>query len=158
MKIQQTNNKKSLGFTLIELMIVVAIIGIITGIALPSYQEHLKSGRRTDATAMMSGFAQAMEKHFTEHSTYTSAISGSAPDAPIASVYYSQTPADGSTKYYDLKVHAVSNTTYTLRAIPIGSQAGDGFLELTSTGIRRWDKNDSASALDAGENCWRKNC
>ena len=153
-----THNRER-GFTLIEVMIVVAIVAIIASIAFPSYQDSVRKSRRTDAATNLASFAQAMEKHFTENSDYLSAATGAtAPAAPIATVYYSQSPVDGSSKYYNLTVQAATATTYTLRATPIGAQDGDGILELTSTGIKRWDKNDNDDITESGENCWRQNC
>lgn len=130
-------NKTSRGFTLIELMIVVAIIGILVAVAYPSYQEHLGKGRRADAQGALMGLANAMERYFTENGRYVDA-GGAAPALGAAGIYPNEAPIDGNTKYYDLSITAATQTTYALSAAPKGAQAADrcGTLTLTSTGVR----------------------
>jgi type IV pilus assembly protein PilE len=139
------------GFTLIELMIAIVIIGILLSIALPSYQESVASGNRSDAQSALVGLAQQMERHFAQNNSYTSAITGSAPQAP--DIFPSQAPLDGGTASYQLFVQAVTATSYTLRATPVNSQVGDGYLELLSSGVRRWNEKDGGVI-----NCWRSDC
>ena len=157
MKIFKLTGKNSTrGFTLVELMIVVAIISILAFFAIPSYQSQGDRARRADAQAALLGLAQAMERHFTENGTYTTAVSAGKP---IATVYPDQAPLDGGTKYYNLEIPAVTATSYTLRADPISSEAqdADGFLELESTGVKQWDRNDDSS-IAASEKCWETSC
>lgn len=142
------------GFTLIELMIVVAIIGIIAAFAYPSYQDSVKSSRRSDAQGALLGLANAMERHYTTNNSYLGAgTTGGNTGAPT--IFADESPIDGSVKYYDLTISEVTATTYKLRATPKNAQAGDGFLQLTSTGIRSWDKNND-TALQSTENTWSK--
>ena len=139
------------GFSLIELLIGVAIVGILSAVAYPSYQEHVRKGKRADAKAALVGFSQQMERHFAQFSTYTSTISGTAPQAP--NNFPAQVPIDGGSASYNLVVQAVTASAYTLRATPVGGQVGDGYLELTSTGVRRWDEKDGGV-----KNCWDSSC
>lgn len=148
------------GFSLIELMITVVIIGILAGIAIPSYQEHIKKTRRAMAQAALLEFSGVMERRFTVMNTYcdagTDASAGcgsSDGDTGAPTVFFSEAPLDGATKYYDLAIQAVTPTSYTLRASPKGAQAGDGYLDLTSTGARRWDRNNNGT-IDADEGAW----
>jgi len=152
-------------FTLIELMIVVAIIGILASIAYPNYQDSVKKSRRADAKSALLGFANAMERYYTENSTYCdaaaageTAVSGcgtSTPDKGKPAVFANESPLDGTDKFYDLKIQAVSQTTYTLRATPKNAQAGDGILEIKNTESRgRWDRNNDGDFLDANEGTW----
>ena len=139
------------GFSLIELMIAIAIVGILSAVAYPSYQEHVRKGKRADAQAALVGFSQQMERHFAQFSTYTSAITGTAPKAP--DIFPTQVPIDGGNASYDLVVQSVTASAYTLRATPVGGQVGDGYLELTSTGVKRWNEKD-----DGVKNCWDSSC
>ncbi len=153
------------GFTLIELMIVVAIIGILATIAYPSYQDSVKKSRRADAKSALMGFVNAMERYYTENNTYCdaaatgeTAVTGcgtSTPDTGKPAIFADEAPLDGTTKYYDLTIQAVSQTTYTLRATPKGAQNGDGMLEIKNTESRgRWDRNNDGDVADTGEDTW----
>lgn len=138
---------RSRGFTLIEVMIVVAVIGILAAIAYPSYQEHVRKARRADAQTALLELAQFMERHYTANGKYLTAANA-APDLP-----FDQAPKDGGAKYYDLSFSAAPTaSSYTLRAVPKGSMAGDscGTLTLSNTGA----KGQAAGASLA--TCWRR--
>lgn len=146
------------GFTLIEVMIVVVIIGILMAIGLPSYQNSIMRGNRADAQAALVGFAQAMERHYNENFTYLGAANGGGnTGAPAATVYPSQSPLDGDTAMYNLTIQAATSSTYTLRATPIsgGRQDGDGFLQINHLGRKAWDKDNDGS-VGTSENTWKR--
>lgn len=128
---------KQQAFTLIELMVTVAIVGILAGIAYPSYQDNVMKSRRADAKGALLGFANAMERHFTETNSYLGAgtINGNT-GAPT--VFSATSPVDGGTPYYKLTINAALASSYTLNAEPINAQANDkcGTLSLTQTGAR----------------------
>jgi len=146
------------GFTLIEVMIVVAIVGILAAIAYPSYQQHVRSSRRADAQAALSELAQVMERRFTENNGYDLGAAG-VVDPPADNLPFTQSPRDG-TAVYNLTLAAVAANTYTLQAAPIagGPQVGDGNMQLAETGAKSWDRNDDNDYADADEDCWRKYC
>ncbi len=133
------------GFTLIELMVTVAIIGILSSIAYPSYQDSVYKSRRADAKGALLGLSNAMERHYTETNSYTAAAVAGA-DAGLPAIYAQQSPVSGGTAYYTLSINASTTNTYTLRATPAGAQYSDscGNLEITHTGIK--------TPLTAG--CW----
>jgi type IV pilus assembly protein PilE len=149
------------GFTLIELMITVAVVAILASIAYPSYQAQLRISRRADAQASLMELQNFMERFFTENSCYQDkgadgSCSNSGDNAdPV--LPFTASPRSG-TAYYSLSLAAVTPTTYTLRATPVagGPQAGDGMLELDQTGARRWDKNGDGEFDGTGETSWEK--
>lgn len=126
------------GFTLIEVMITVAIVGILAAIALPSYREHVARSRRVDAQATLMEAAQFMERHYTQNGRYTGAT---LPAGLQGGVFYTITlPAD-----------TLTATTYTLQAAPANAQAGDrcGNLTFNQAGVR------GVSGATVAE-CWRR--
>lgn len=139
------------GFTLIELMIVVAVVSILAAIAVPSYQDSVQKSRRADAQAALQQFRQAMERYYTKNnfSYLGAAAGGNDTGAPDATTFRSTTsPLEGGQPYYNLTIEQATANTYRLQAAPIGSQANDpcGTLRLNNTGLRE--------SLGAGTRCW----
>lgn len=133
------------GFTLIELMIVVAVIAILAAIAYPSYMEYVRQSRRADATVALLELAQYMERYYTSNGRYTDA-DGEYPDLP-----YDEAPKDGSDKYYDLSLNDTpSATSFTLSAAPKNAQEDDdcGTLTLSHLGVK--------GAGDDVDHCWKQ--
>ena len=134
---------KSKGFTLIELMIVVAIVGILAAVAYPSYQRYVQDSRRSDARANLVQLAQFMERYYTANGRYVDG-GGNAPALP-----FTESPRDGNDKYYDLQLQGVNAQNYTLTATPKGAMAGDrcGTLSINQAGVK-------AASGGSVDECW----
>ena len=132
------------GFTLIELMIVVAVVAILASIAIPAYQDQVRKGRRADAMAQLLTLAQAYERFYTSNNTYA----GFWATVPANQ---RQSPTQG-TAFYTLTTNETA-TTFVLTATPLaaGGQDADrcGALSINQAGLRT--ENGPASI----EECWR---
>lgn len=126
-------------------MIVVAIVAILSAIAYPAYTEQVRKARRADAQSVLLEAAQFMERFYTENNRYHQTIAGVAVALPA---FLAEAPKEGSTKYYDVAITAVTAQGYTLRAAPKNAQTGDrcGNMTITNTGAK------GASVAD----CWRR--
>jgi len=116
--------KKKQGFSLVELMITVAIIGILAAIAYPSYSNHMRKTRRNMAAACLQENAQYLERWYTSKLTYEDATAQPCPPEIDA--------------FYDVDVEPTGPRTFTATATPKGAQADDkcGTLTLDEKGQR----------------------
>jgi len=118
------------GFTAIEVVIVVAIVGILAAIALPSYLSSIQKSRRSDAKSALVGAAGQLERYFTERGTYATATLGTGST--------SVAPATSLNGYYNLSFASQTATSYMLSAAPTGAQNGDpcGSFTYTDQGVK----------------------
>ena len=116
------------GFTLVEVLITVVIVGVLAAIALPSYKNQIQKTRRSDAKSALVGAAGQMERYMTERGTYATATLGSG------GVY----PSSTQNGYYTLSLANLTASSYTLRAVPAGPQVGDpcGTMTYTDQGVK----------------------
>jgi type IV pilus assembly protein PilE len=156
-------SKKNQGFTLIEVMIAATIVAILAAIAIPSYMDSVTKSRRRDAEGALEGFANAMERHFTDVNSYCDAAgtggTNTCGDATIndsgtPTIFSPKSPIDGNQVYYNLTINQVTQNTYTLLATPTGAQTGNGALQLDNTGARFWDKNNDGTFDTTTEKTW----
>jgi type IV pilus assembly protein PilE len=156
--LKNTTRSGENGFTLIELVIVVAIMAILASIALPAYNDSISKTRRADGQGALMGFANAMERHFTTNGTYLGAGTEGTDGTTTgpSTVFSTSSPVDGSAVYYNLEIQAATGSTYTLVAEAAGAQNGNGDMRLTSTGLRSWDRG--SDGFGASDNCWDKTC
>ena len=156
-QIQQKARFYQQAFTLLEVMVVVALLAILSTLAYASYGESVRKSNRGDAQAALSGLASAMQRYYTEQtpSTYVSAAA-STPGAPKSTVFPSQSPLDGARKHYNLIIQSASASVYAVRAVPIagGAQANDkcGTLTMTSAGQKGINGGDTGVTW---QDCWR---
>jgi len=140
------------GFTLIEVMVVVAIIAILSAIAYPSYQEQVARGKRSDAKGELLEHAQWMERQVSVSGTYAKTAAGTAITSSAAEL-----PAlkPATAAVYDMSFTATPTASdYTLRLIPKtgGAMANDkcGTFSITNTGER------TASGTLGTADCWNR--
>ncbi|WP_295880026.1 type IV pilin protein [uncultured Thiohalocapsa sp.] len=141
------------GFSLVELLVVVAIVAILAAVAYPSYQEQVRSGRRSEAQADLMRLAQFMERLYTENGCYNP-----GPDNDCSTTDDAANPTIATTAdHYGVAfVGTVTADAYVIEATPSGPQAGDGVLRINQLGQRWWDE-DRDGTLEAGEDNWERN-
>lgn len=147
MNIQKTNHA---GFTLIELMITVAVIGILAAIAYPSYTQYVQRANRAEARALLMENAQFLERSYTTANRYDQDSGGTAVTA--SSLPKPTSPETGAVRY-NISFAALAAQSFTLQAVPTGSMAGDACatFTLTNTGLQGLS-GASASVAE----CWGK--
>lgn len=131
-KIMKIQSKTQQGFTLIELMITVAIIGVLSAIALPSYTEYVTKGKRTEAKVELLRIAQMQESYFAQNLSYAK---------NLKQLGFTENSIDSEEDLYDITMPAggllpllcdpsatpsVPCTAYTLTAMPDSSEAQSG--------------------------------
>ncbi|SFU94309.1 type IV pilus assembly protein PilE [Polaromonas sp. YR568] len=137
--------KNNRGFTLIELMVVVAVIGLLSAIAIPSYQSYTARSNRSAGKSTLLEAAQFMERYRSSNFKYVDA-SNNAPALPSR---LQISPAQG-TKRYDIALSAVTATGFTLTATPSGWVDNVcGNLTLNNLGVKGQSIGDAAS-------CWNR--
>jgi type IV pilus assembly protein PilE len=130
------------GFTLVEVLIVVAILGILAAFAYPAYNDQVSRGRRAGAQAGLMETAQWLQRYYAARNTYKDADT-KLPDA------YKSLPKEGGTKTYTVAVTVGDDErSYTLTATPVFTDSKCGKLTLTDQGQKGTQYGDVAS-------CWR---
>ncbi|MBD9503854.1 type IV pilin protein [Pseudomonas sp. BGr12] len=129
------------GFTLIELMVTVAIVAILAAVAFPSYQRYVLRSHRVEAQAVLSEAAARQERYYSQNNAYASTAAG-----------LNMTSNVNALQYYSLAISNITATTYTLTATATGAQAKDApclSLSLDQAGTR------SNTGTGTGTTCWQ---
>jgi type IV pilus assembly protein PilE len=143
MKMTSRSLKQTAGFTLIELMITVAIVGILAAIAYPSYTQYVERARRADAAAVLVEAAQFMERRFTETRSYASVT------LPAS---LSKAPREGNS-WYDISVATTGGgSEFLLTAAPKSGWTPKNCASLTLSSLG--EKKTTAAAPDTAASCW----
>jgi len=136
--------KKQVGFTLIELMIVVTIVGILAAVALPAYQNHTRKARRSEAQQLMLDIVGKQEMYIIDRRAYTDDFSNTGLN--LSSSEWDCT-ADTNERcdnnFYQIDVDLITGPPigYSIKAIAQGAQLVDGDLTLTNLGVKTHDGN-----------------
>ena len=138
------------GFTLTEIMVVVAIVALLATLALPAYLDSVRKARRSDAITRISQVQQAQERWRANNATY-----GTLTDVGVAA-----SNADG---HYTLSVPSRSASGYRVLATATGAQAGDAdcrYLQMTMSGgnvsLESGATSAVANATTANSRCWNR--
>jgi type IV pilus assembly protein PilE len=113
------------GFTLIELMITVAIIGILAAIAYPSYNDQVRKSRRADAITETAKIQQAQERWRSNNTTYSGDVSSSSTGLKLVTGTTVASSYNLPSGYYSIAISNATGSGYTITATATGSQTSD---------------------------------
>ena len=143
------------GFTLIEVMIVVILIAVLLGIALPSYQETMNKGRRSDAKAALKDAVNRQEQYMLDHSRYAH----STELADLGYKFESGDPVESEEGYYEIARVATENCganedlCFVMQATPIVGEPQENDGKCTSFTIQNTGERSATGSNS--EECWK---
>lgn len=135
-------NRTQYGFTLIELMITIGIIGILSAIAYPAYTAHIEKTRRVSAQSCLTELAQAMQRNYSVCLRYDKTGAGCATDTSLPVVTCTTQLAG----FYDFDLSStIDQNNFSVEAAPVNT---------TSCGTLTLDQDGEKSASGTGTSCW----
>jgi type IV pilus assembly protein PilE len=137
------SRRKSSGFTLIELMIVVAIIGVLASIAIPNYTEYVTRSKITEAVSELSSYRVRMEQWFQDNRSYQD-TAGTACGATAAT----------GLKYFSLTCSAPTTTTYTVTATATDAALSNLVYTINESNVKETSSVPTGWTLPANNKCW----
>jgi type IV pilus assembly protein PilE len=145
------NRSRARGFTLIELMVVVAVLGILAAIAIPSYTQYITRSNRAGAQQVLLEVAGDLERRFTTNGCYnrTTVADCRGQTGSDAAISRTRAPLEGTQRYTISVAYANSGQSFTLTATPNFSDGECGNFTLTQTGAK------GISGTGSLANCWR---
>lgn len=161
-EVRPTRNpcRRQAGFSIVELMIVIAIIGLLAGIGLPSYRDYVNKAKRTEGKAALTAAAARMERYYTQNNCYPSTACGNPTSADSATALTNTGipgfSGDAANKAaYNISL-TVTAQVFTVTAAPRAPFTDPlcGNLTLANTG-RKWTQSNGTSDDAARvEGCW----
>jgi type IV pilus assembly protein PilE len=139
------------GFTLVELMITVAVVAILAMIAVPSYTQYIRRGNRTDATKTLTLDAQALERCYSQSFSYANCAGAAVGTAPSVEGKYSVTIAVPDTSP---TAPAAPAPSYFISAVPVGSQVGDTDCALFTLNTTNTQAAQNSAGAANTQICW----
>ena len=140
-----TRTNQARGFSLIELLIVITVVGLLLAVALPSYTRYVLRSHRSSAITAVLDLASRQARYYTTNNTYTTSLTALGyPSDPMP-------VTDTSNRYYNLSVTSASATAFTVSAAPVYPQTKDtcGTYTYTDLGVK------SVSSGTLGD-CWKQ--
>lgn len=158
-----TSTSKPHGFSLMELMITVAIVAILASIAYPSYRAQVQKSRVAAIQSELLTFAQYLERRYSETGCYDAGADAICNDDDRS--YPTLTLSNETSDLYDITIgpdipvdpsEDPTHSTFAIKATPKNQQAGTGALYIDHVSRRYWDENGDGDIDDAGENNWHR--
>jgi prepilin-type N-terminal cleavage/methylation domain-containing protein len=139
--------RKQGGFTLLELMIVVAVIGILAMIAYPSYSDYVRRGKIAEATSTLMNVRSGMERFFLDNRTYAGSDAAANLPCDVATM-------GAGKKYFTFACSNLGTSTYTVTASGVAAQGMTNFVYTIDQQNTRTTTITGTPGWNATVNCW----